>query len=108
MNPEQGVITALNLESPEHAVNWPKDELPALRRASDVMYGTWNLVNEGKDLAGLNYYVVAGIQNEDSKAIMVRAFGSADVTEWPGKTIGLLNNEGKYNKEALAMLGKCS
>ncbi|KAF2657076.1 hypothetical protein K491DRAFT_349342 [Lophiostoma macrostomum CBS 122681] len=99
MNPEQG---ALNLVSPSHAVSWPSSELPLLRRASDVMYGTWHLVNsEGTDPAALKHYIVAGIVNEDSKAIIVRAYGDADVAEWPGRTMSA------GSREAEALLGKC-
>ena len=99
----------MNLVSPEKspaASGFKKEDLPDLRRASDVLYGVWKSTKEGQNLGDLKYYVVAGISNADSKAIITRAYGSSEIAEYPGKTIGFLSDDMQYYRdEGLAMLG---
>ncbi|KAF2642463.1 hypothetical protein P280DRAFT_547937 [Massarina eburnea CBS 473.64] len=111
MNPDEGVILGLDLKSPENrAPNWPPNDYPDLRRASDIMYGTWktvrNMETNSNDLQSLRYYAVVGIVNAKTKAILVRAIEPDDITEYPGKMIWMNEDqEGNYNEAALGLLG---
>jgi hypothetical protein len=98
------VILALNLKAPEYTVDWPEDELPELRRASDIMYGLWKTYLEGSRTDSLRYVMTVQITNEKTKSIIVRAVGEGKISEWPGTYIGV-GETNTLNEAALALLG---
>ncbi|KAF2250241.1 hypothetical protein BU26DRAFT_564114 [Trematosphaeria pertusa] len=114
INPEEGVIIALNLKAPEFTKDlndqvWPKDQLPELRRCSDVMYGLWkfwkNMIGQKDSFKRLRYYAVAAITNQDSKEIIVRAVGTDDIPEWKESIWVGIGTYDQLNEPGVALLG---
>ncbi|ORX97512.1 hypothetical protein BCR34DRAFT_607256 [Clohesyomyces aquaticus] len=107
INDEGGVILSLNLKAPEYIdgpKDWPKSELPQLRRASDIMYGLWKTYRESKPLNTLRYIMAVQITNEPTKALIVRAIGEDNIAPWPGTFVGI-GESGNLRDEGIALLG---
>lgn len=105
VNPVGGVVFMQYVTSPAtSAANvWNKkpalDELPALRRLSDIMWGAWNRDNGA--INKIKYFWVQGVGNTNSKAVIARALKEAgkSLEKWPGTTLDM-SEDG-----ALAILG---
>lgn len=94
VNQPDGVIVALDISSPRHAVktHWKSiggtaspEDLPKLQYASDLMWGKW--VENNPDVRNLQYYVVHNILNDETSAIVPRAMRNKLVSKletWPG------------------------
>ncbi|KAK3214076.1 hypothetical protein GRF29_28g1908730 [Pseudopithomyces chartarum] len=105
INPVGGVVFMQYVTSPAtSAANvWNKkptqDELPALRRLSDIMWGAWNRENSAIDK--IKYFWVQGVGNTNTKSIIARALKEKGkgLEKWPGTTLDM-SEDG-----ALAILG---
>lgn len=93
INWEDGVIMGLNRKSPRYAAKErnppvPDDELPKLNQFSDVGWIGWDTISqrEGIDIKNLRYFLSIGIDNTDTKAVIIRAMNSRgwQLSEWPG------------------------
>ncbi|KAJ4356279.1 uncharacterized protein N0V89_004310 [Didymosphaeria variabile] len=89
------------LESPASSAEriWnrkPKqNELPKLRRLSDVFWGYWN--RDNSNLANINYFWMMEIANEDTEKIIARTLHGAEkrIRGWPGVTFDINSDAGK-------------
>jgi hypothetical protein len=105
INPVGGVVFMQYVTSPAtSAANvWNKkptqDELPALRRLSDIMWGAWN--RENSAIEKIKYFWVQGVGNTNTKSIIARALKEKGkgLEKWPGITLDM-SEDG-----ALAILG---
>ena len=104
-----GVIMGLNRKSPRYAGQDRKpvvegDGLPGLNQFSDVAWIGWETVvkREGRDLKNLKYFISVGIDNPETKAVILRALGQRGwvLGEWPGR---VFENEWM---ETRAMMGE--
>ncbi|KAL1606692.1 hypothetical protein SLS60_004099 [Paraconiothyrium brasiliense] len=101
VNPIDGVIMGLSLESPTTAAKrvWyrkPKqDELPKLQRLSDIFWGYWN--RDNSNIANIKYFFMKDIANEDTEEIIARALHGANkqIRAWPGITFDMKFDAGK-------------
>ncbi|CAO2650181.1 Nn.00g014730.m01.CDS01 [Neocucurbitaria sp. VM-36] len=93
LNWEDGVIMGLNRKSPKYAAKErdppvPDEQIPKLNQFSDVAWIGWDTVSrrEGTDIRKLRYFLSVGIDNEDTKAIILRAmnYRGWQLSEWPG------------------------
>ena len=78
-------ISALNVWNKKPSL----DELPALRRLSDIMWGAWN--RENSAINKIKYFWVQGVGNSNSKAVIARALKVTGkrLEKWPGTTIDM-------------------
>ncbi|KAF2748228.1 hypothetical protein M011DRAFT_486081 [Sporormia fimetaria CBS 119925] len=102
INPQDGVLMALSLSSPQHAVaSWnpplPADQLPKLQKSSDVAWGIWKM-RAGTNVKNLRYFLALTVINELTNRILIRATGGR-VQPWPGVTFT------SETEEASALLG---
>ena len=93
VNSDEGVIMGLNRKSPRYAgeERTPKvsaDQLPSLNQFSDVAWIGWDSISKrkGSDVKNLRYFISVGINNEDTKAVILRALNARQwaLDEWPG------------------------
>ncbi|KAF1978040.1 hypothetical protein BU23DRAFT_250221 [Bimuria novae-zelandiae CBS 107.79] len=76
INPTDGVIIGQFLESPATATErtWYRrgtpDELPALRKLSDIFWGYWN--RDNPNIANIRYFWMMDIANEDTEQLIAR------------------------------------
>ncbi|KAF2878035.1 hypothetical protein BDV95DRAFT_613669 [Massariosphaeria phaeospora] len=97
-----GVIFALWRLHPFEAaeVGWGRqpaiDELPLLRRSSDLLWAAYALYSDDTDL---RQCVASRITNQETRDIIYRALGNKGATKWPGASFDIESNEG------LALLG---
>ncbi|KAF1848988.1 uncharacterized protein K460DRAFT_375732 [Cucurbitaria berberidis CBS 394.84] len=105
---EEGVIMSLNRISPKYAAKdrtppVSDDEIPKLNQFSDVAWIGWDTVcrREGTDVKKLRYFLSVGINNEDTKAVILRALSAKgwQLSGWPGHTFE------KHWMETRAILG---
>lgn len=102
------VIFAIDLESPLSAArdNWERedinsDELPQLRRVSDIITAFW--LRHNPTPSNLKYYLVNQVQNEETNELIgsiMRLANLDKLPSWPGLTVGIGHDVGK------ALLGK--
>ncbi|KAJ8116723.1 hypothetical protein OPT61_g1914 [Boeremia exigua] len=106
LNQKEGVIFAQNLLSPRAAAltNFedpiPPEELPALARASDIMWLYWLRGNPNPQ--NLRYYIVNYVLNTATLPLIARALkthGFQTVPHWPGLQLDM------PDPAALALLG---
>jgi hypothetical protein len=93
---------AMHREAPQYAVrNWdppmPKDGLPKLSRASDILWGLWKPYAD-EDIKNFRYFFSLSVTNELTDRILTRATGG-EVAPWPGVTFYM------HQEEARALLG---
>jgi hypothetical protein len=102
-------IFALNLVGVHvSAVNeWGRpvadNELPALRRPSDIMMAHWLRGNANPK--NLKYYIAMNVVNFETIPVINRVLkdnGQTEIPSWPGLTVGLFHPHGQ------ALLGKYS
>ncbi|RYF50345.1 MAG: hypothetical protein EOO38_05860 [Cytophagaceae bacterium] len=99
LNPEQGIIIALNRESPKWAARARRPEvldnlLPQLNQFSDVAWITWtNMIkppwsSPSVPINNLKYFMAVRITNVKTRQILKRALDANnwELSEWPGHT----------------------
>lgn len=98
----------LDLKFPEaKAPDYPKSELPALRRASDIMYGVYKLYREDEPVNNLRYVLILQIINPLTQRLIMAALsphGWFKVVKWPGVFFGMRETP-DVRYEAAALLG---
>jgi hypothetical protein len=95
------VIIGQFLESPASAAKykWRRkpatNELPKLRRLSDIFWGYW--LRENSNVANIRYFWMMDIANEDTEEILARALSEANkkIRKWPGVTFDMDSDAGK-------------
>lgn len=112
VNQNDGLIAALDILSPHNAVKtfWESiggtaspEDLPALRYASDLMWGKW--VEGNPNVKSLQWYMAHNVINEDTAMIVLRAQENKRVSRlsvWPG----ILFDKEKDPVEFQALIGK--
>ena len=107
MNKRGGAIFVQSLQKPESAAkenlggDVPKDKLPQLNRASDVMWGYW--VRSNSRPQNLYNYFVNHVRNDETLPLIARALknhGMNQVPYWPGLELSM------HTEDAEAILGK--
>lgn len=107
MNRKGGAIFAQNLVKPESAAvdnlggEIPDDQLPQLRRASDIMWAYW--IQNNPNPKNLYSYFVNYVRNDDTLPLIariIRSHGMTTLPYWPGLELSM-DDEG-----AEALLGK--
>jgi hypothetical protein len=87
-------IIRLELKSPEYAGREdrtpPVDRsgLPALQRASDIMWLSW--AARAADPKKLQYFLMVSITNEDTQKAILRALNGQPLDQWPGRCYSTL------------------
>ncbi|KAH7093465.1 hypothetical protein FB567DRAFT_609962 [Paraphoma chrysanthemicola] len=96
VNPEEGIIIALNRESPKWAAKdrrpeLPDNLLPQLNQFSDVAWVTWKSMivppwSPGVQVNSLKYFMAVRITNVETRQILKRALDAYhwELSEWPG------------------------
>jgi len=102
------VIFAIDLENPMTAArdNWVRedinpDELPQLRRVSDIITAFW--LRKNPTPSNLKYYLVNQVQNPETTKLIGSVMRQANLNNlpsWPGLTVSIEQDAGK------ALLGK--
>ncbi|KAJ4298009.1 hypothetical protein N0V90_005908 [Kalmusia sp. IMI 367209] len=100
VNPTEGVIFGQFLLSPPSAAeaNWrrkpAKEELPELRKLSDVFWGYW--VRDNPNIANIQYFWMQDIANDDTEEIIARALHESkeSIGVWPGVTFDIDTDAG--------------
>ncbi|KAI4911999.1 hypothetical protein J4E90_006817 [Alternaria incomplexa] len=105
INPKAGIIFFLTRESPAYAArklwNVPSvkpDEMPALKRSSDIAWGLWNRHCK-ESLSNINYFFTVAVANPETRKIISRAMGQNAVPNAPGYTFRA------GNENFIALLG---
>jgi len=94
------------LNGPLHAARqqWGRqpsdDELPRLRKLSDVFWGYW--IRDNPNVSNLRYLWMMDVENVDTQKIVTQALHNVgkEIEKWPGVTFDMTTDEGK------AILGK--
>ena len=108
VNQVDGAIIALDISSPQNAVNshWKSilnggkandEDLPKLRYMSDLVWGKW--VDGNKDVRNLRVYAVNNVLNDETTAIVSRALhnkGVSSLSAWPGTVFDKVNDPEEF------------
>tara|TARA_R110002003_G_scaffold111_1_gene9403 strand:- start:2783 stop:3457 length:675 start_codon:yes stop_codon:yes gene_type:complete len=98
VNPDEGIIIALNRESPKWAAKdrrpeVPDNLLPQLNQFSDVAWVSWKSMvvppwSNGVPVNSLKYFMAVRITNTETRQILKRALDANhwELSEWPGHT----------------------
>lgn len=93
INPEEGIIIALNRESPTYAAKdrkppVPKEQQPELNQFSDVAWITWKTFATGDKIRNLRYFLSSMITNTQTRQVLKRAHQANGwvLEDWPGHT----------------------
>ncbi|KAH7388645.1 hypothetical protein BKA66DRAFT_511037 [Pyrenochaeta sp. MPI-SDFR-AT-0127] len=105
MNKVEGAIIGMNLDSPVNAVrdghrSWGRaatpEELPAIRRCSDIYWAYW--VRDNPNPKNLRIYGAYNVVNDATSLLAARAFRNNKIKElskWPGAAFTADTDEGK-------------
>ncbi|PSN73341.1 hypothetical protein BS50DRAFT_185402 [Corynespora cassiicola Philippines] len=109
VNPEEGVLLAMNRLGPAHAAKkwtnlpFPMNELPHLRQSSDIFWGMWEAYilrdrdNRVHLVDNVKYYFSMSITNHETLRIISRVLDNVGLPlePWPGVKIDMNTENGK-------------
>lgn len=100
-----------DLKSPEaRSPEYIKDKLPALRRASDIMYGVYKLYREDEPINNLRYVLIPQIINPLTQRLIMLAPAPdswSKVVKWPGIFFGMGEDDDlDYDEAGAGLLGE--